>query len=157
MTGELEGASRPGRESMKATRILLGLMMTLAVLSCTNETEEMRETLRTAIDDIERVQQENIDILRELADNHKILERTPTALRMNLEERTRTKLHEYEEIQKSTWLDDYRKQVEEGNEEELREVAGHLNTERSNLRYSIGMMGIALENTRKRVAAKKSE
>ena len=114
---------------MKATRMLLALMMTLTLQSCTSETEETRETLRTAIVEIERVEQLNIYNLRAIADNYKILERRPTPLRFNLEERMRAKLQEYEELPKSGWLDEYRKRVEEGSMDELREIAAELNTE----------------------------
>ena len=148
--------SRLARETMKTARTLLALMMALVVLSCTNEAEDIREMLLSVIEEIERVEQVNIDNLRELADNYNMLERSSTSLRINLEESTREKLDEYEELQRSGWIDDYRKKSEEGDIEELRELAGQLMTELSNLRGSIGLMKPMLESTRKRVAAEKN-
>ena len=141
---------------MKTARTLLALMMVLVVLSCTNEAGDIRQMLRTVLEEIERVEQVNIDNLRELADNYNILERSPTPLRVNLEESTRAKLKEYEELQRSSWIDDYRKKIEEGDIEELRDLAGQLVTELSNFRGSIGLMKGTLESTRKRVAAEKN-
>ena len=150
--------SRLGRETMKTARTLLALMMALVVGSCTREAEDedIREMLRTVLEEIERVEQANIDNLRELADNYDILERSPTPLRVNLKGSTRAKLDEYEELQRSGWIDDYRKKIEEGDIEELRELAGQLVTELSNLRGSMGLMKGWLESTRKRVAEEKN-
>ena len=109
MTGEIEGAIRPGRETMKATRTLLALM--LIVVSCTSGNEEARETLSTVIEEIERVEQVNIDNPREIADNYNILERTQTPLRFKLEERMRAKLQEWEHRIFQDTLESTRKRV----------------------------------------------
>ena len=69
-----EVVNRPGRETTKATGIILALLLTMSVSSCQSEQdrqdEAMREELHNAIGVIETTQQGHLAALRENAELH---------------------------------------------------------------------------------------
>ena len=96
--------------------------------------------------------QNNIDMLSELADNYAVLEKEKTPLRLNLEQQVRERLEKWEKVRESGWTADYRKRIEEGSPEELREQAATMQTNRAEIRVSMGLIEGMLARTCKEVA-----
>ena len=128
MTGELNGKIRPGRETMKANRIILSLLPSTAMLSCQSEEdrkdEAIREELRNAIGVIEKTQQEHLDVQREFVKLHEKLKLKPSILETKTPaQREREKLEKAEKANGSRWQDDMRERIDDASSEELQRVA----------------------------------
>ncbi len=118
----------------------------------TCETDETREPLKIALEEIEKQEQKNSGMLSELADNQAVLKEEKTPLRVNLEQQARKRLEKWEKVRESGWSADNRKRIEEGSLEELRERAATMPTDRANIRGSMGLIEGMLERTRKEPA-----
>lgn len=118
----LEGKSRPGRETTKATGNILALLLRMTVLSCESEQdrqdETMLEELRNASGVIEIRQQGRLATLRENTDLHEkhqfksfALGTPPPA------ERAKEELIRTEKSYANGWEDDLRERIYSAGEE----------------------------------------
>lgn len=123
-TDVLEGMSRPGRESTKATGITLALLLMMSVLSCEceqdSQDEAMLEGLRNAIGVIETRQQGHLVAQNENAELHEKHQLKSFALRTKPPtERARENLIRTEKSYAKGWQDDLRERIDSVGREEL--------------------------------------
>ena len=151
-TGGRKTAGHPGRKTKRRNAITSTAPPAPSTRASACETDEARETLNIALEEIEKQEQQNIDLLSELAGNYAVLEKEKTQLGPNLEQQVRERLEKRAKVRESGRTADDRKRIEEGSPEELRELAPTMPTERANIRGSMGLIEGMLERTRKEAA-----
>ena len=154
-TGKTDGrktAGHPARKTTSANAITLTVLPAPSTRASTCETDDTGETLKRALEEIEKQDQENSGMLSELADNQAVLKEEKTPLRVNLEQQAGKRLEKWEKVRESGWSADYRKRIEEGSPEERREQAAAMPTDRTNIRGGMGLIEGMEERTRKEAA-----
>lgn len=79
-------------------------------------------------------------------------EKEKTQPGLNLEQQVRERLEKWEKVRESGRTADYRKRIEEGSPEELRELAPTTPKDRANIRGSMGLIEGMQERTRQQAA-----